>query len=46
MTKGKEGGGMSGLLPLMLLGGKGDFMEDLFDDGAEDGTDGTEEEEA
>ena len=36
MIKGREGG-ISGLLPLMLLGGKNDFMEELidFDDGNE-----------
>ena len=31
MMKGKEGG-MGSLLPLMLLGGKMDFMEELFSD--------------
>ena len=36
MMKGKDTG-MSGILPLMLLGGKSDFMDDLFDDGDEDG---------
>jgi len=43
MMKGKEGG-MSGLLPMMLLGGRGgfDFMDELFDDGGED--DGEESE--
>ena len=30
MLKNKEGG-MSGLLPMMLLGGKADFMDGLFD---------------
>lgn len=34
MFKGREGG-MSGLLPLLLLGGKMDFMEDLFDETCE-----------
>ena len=38
MMKGKEGGA-SALLPLMLMGGKGDFMEDLFEDDGEDGDD-------
>ena len=32
LMKGKEGGGLSDLLPLMMLGGKTDgLMEDLFD---------------
>ena len=50
MMKGKEGG-ISSLLPMMLLGGKGsfDFMDELFDDGeessAEDGGNDEEEEE-
>lgn len=49
MMKGREGG-FSGLLPMMLLGGKGsfDFMDELFDDreetGAEDSGDDDEEE--
>jgi len=36
MMKGGEGG-MSGLLPMMLLGGKGsfDFMDELFEEGEE-----------
>ncbi|MBQ6595766.1 MAG: hypothetical protein IJH78_08935 [Clostridia bacterium] len=42
LLKGKEGAG-SGLLPMLLLGGKTDFMDDLFDFG-EDGP--TDEEEA
>ena len=48
MMKGKEGG-ISGLLPMMLLGGKGsfDFMDELFDDGEENGAEdsGNDEEE-
>ena len=49
MMKGREGG-VSGLLPMMLLGGKGsfDFMDELLDEqeetGAEDGGDDGEEE--
>ena len=35
MMKGKETG-MSGILPLMMLGGKNDFMDDLIDDGDDD----------
>ena len=35
MLKGKEGG-MSGLLPLMLMGGKMDFMDDVFTEDDED----------
>ena len=35
MLKNREGG-MSGLLPMMLLGGKGDFMDGLFDMEADD----------
>ncbi len=35
LMKGKDTGA-SGLLPLMMLGGKTDFMDDLFDDGEED----------
>ena len=33
--KGKEGG-ISGLLPLMLLGGKDNFMDEFFDDNEEE----------
>ena len=48
MMKGKEGG-ISGLLPMMLLGGKGsfDFMDELFDDGEVNGAEdsGNDEEE-
>ena len=48
MMKGREGG-ISGLLPMMLLGGKGsfDFMDELFDDGEENGAEdsGNDEEE-
>ena len=44
MLKGKDGG-TSGLLPLMLLGGKGSigFMDELFDECDEDETDGDDE---
>ena len=38
MMKGREGGGMGGLLPLMFLGGKNDFMDDLLDFGDEEET--------
>ena len=31
LGKGGEGQGLSGLLPMMLLGGKGDLLDDLFD---------------
>ena len=46
MMKGREGG-VSGLLPLMFLGGKNDFMDDLFDfgDGEETEDDGLNDEE-
>ena len=35
LLKGREGG-LSGLAPLMLMGGKSDFLEGLFDEGDED----------
>ena len=46
MMKGKEGGA-SGLLPMMLLGGRGgfDFMDELFDDGEDDGEDNEKDDE-
>ena len=40
MMKGREGG-TAGLLPFLLMGGKTDLMEELFDDGEDE----TEEEE-
>ena len=43
MLRGKEGGGVSGLLPLMLLGGKNEFMDDLFHEDEEDMTEEEEE---
>ncbi|MBR2572160.1 MAG: hypothetical protein IKE30_08585 [Clostridia bacterium] len=43
MMKGKEGG-MSAMLPMLLMGGRMDFMDGLFDD--EDDGKGTEDEEA
>ena len=37
MLKGKENsGGLSSLMPLMLMGGKMDFMDDLFSDAEDD----------
>ena len=42
MMKGKEGG-MANLLPMMLLGGKGDFMDELFDSDDEDADDADKE---
>ena len=39
LLRGKDGGGMGGMLPLMLMGGKDGFgfMEDLFDEPEDDG---------
>ena len=39
LLKGREGS-MSALLPMMLLGGKTEFMDDLFDEPDEDGEPG------
>ena len=45
MMKNRDGGA-GGLLPLMLMGGKTDFMDELFTDDEEPETDGKTEEEA